>query len=312
LEKAERKEQMPLSKVLVTGASGFIGKHAFTELHAQGHRALSLVRSGKGDIVVDLSKDMPLIPQIDFVVHCAGKAHSEHASVSEMHNDTVIATQRLLDALDMQHLKGFIFLSSVAVYGLDTGYMIHESATCQPVDAYGKAKFEAESIIMKWCVLHNIPYLILRLPLVVDVDAPGNLSKLRSALKKRMFFTVSGNNPLKSMVYINDLTEFIARQIISSIPKSGVFNLTDQSDCGFNDFVELYARRLHYPRPIKLKSQWVGFLAKLGDMIPFFPFNSKVYRKMNTTLTFDGSAAVQQLGWSPVPVRQYLVSDTKT
>jgi len=302
---------MPLSKVLLTGASGFIGKHVSVKFHDLGLQALSLVRSGNGDIVVDLSKDMLLIPPIDFVVHCAGKAHSEHASSSEMHNDTVIATQRLLDALDVQHLKGFIFLSSVAVYGLDTGYMIHESATCKPADAYGKAKYEAESIIMKWCVLHSIPYLILRLPLVVDVDAPGNLSKLRSALKKRMFFTVSGKNPLKSMVYINDLTEFIARQILSSIPQSGVFNLTDQSDCGFNDFVELYAKRLHYPRPIQLKPQFVGFFAKLGDLIPFFPFNSKVYQKMNATLTFDGSAAAQQLGWNPMAVKNHLAVNTK-
>lgn len=297
---------MNLPKVLVTGASGFIGEKLSLHLAQLGFSVLTTSRSGSVDYKVDLSKIQPVFPEIEYVVHCAGMAHQAKVHEINMHADTVEVTRNLLNGLLMSQLKGFVFLSSVSVYGMERGDHISESTHCNPLDAYGKCKLISEELVQTWCNQHNVPFLILRLPLVVGPDAPGNLLRLRIALKKRLFFISNGHSSMKSMIWYQDLIDLVANKMSHSTFNSGIYNLTDGVDVDFNAFVKAYAIWLKTHSPWNLGFTMTKVLARIGDLLPFLSFNSKVFAKMHSTLTFDSKKAKIDLGWKPEPVMTHL------
>ena len=173
--------------ILLTGASGFLGKVFLKEFQAMNATILTIGRAPGSSIRCDLSVEVPKLPNAEIVIHAAGKAHSIPGTKSEkksFYDVNVEGTRHLLSALEGNTaLKKFIFISSVSVYGLTTGNEISEDSPLLADDPYGKSKIIAEGLVEQWCKRRNIDYYILRLPLVGGNDAPGNLG----AMTKGMF-----------------------------------------------------------------------------------------------------------------------------
>jgi nucleoside-diphosphate-sugar epimerase len=165
-------------KVLVTGASGFLGKHVIQELTRLQYTIDTIGRSNTATIVADISKEVPsLSKQYDLVVHAAGKAHvvpKTEAEKQEFYDVNLTGTKNLIEALKKTP-SYFIFISSVAVYGLVSGDKIIETEELKAVDSYGASKVCAEKIILDWCKKNHVCCTILRLPLLVSENPPGNL-----------------------------------------------------------------------------------------------------------------------------------------
>ena len=123
----------------------------------------------------------------------------------------------------MYSKKSFVFISSVAVYGLDFGHNISENHPLQAVDPYGKSKIEAEKYLKKWSEEKNVNLTILRLPLIIGKNAPGNLNSIKKAIKNRYYFRINDGKAKRSMV----LAEDVAKIIIKASEIGGIFNLTD-------------------------------------------------------------------------------------
>jgi nucleoside-diphosphate-sugar epimerase len=159
-------------QVLVTGATGFLGKYIQVEL-SKGNSIFRLSRTS-GDYKVTLENEIPNFNQaIDLVIHAAGKAHSVPKTQEEkkqFYDVNVLGTQNLLKGLEASGVpKQFVFISSVSVYGLEEGFNIAEDFSLAAKDAYGLSKIEAEKIILHWCELNNVVCTILRLPLLVGL-----------------------------------------------------------------------------------------------------------------------------------------------
>src|SRR6478672_2254906 len=111
--------------ILLTGSSGFLGKTILAELQNQRLDVLTLGRSDENTIKCDLSSKVPVIPFVDQVIHVAGKAHvvpSSSGESKDFFDVNVQGTKNLLQSLENNRtLKQFIFISSVAVYGLNEG-----------------------------------------------------------------------------------------------------------------------------------------------------------------------------------------------
>ena len=78
-----------------------------------------------------------------------------------------------------------MFLSvTIAVYGREAGRADLRGASASPVQVpYAKSKIQAEEVVQQWCSMYNINYLILRLPLVVGKQPPGNLGAISVAIR---------------------------------------------------------------------------------------------------------------------------------
>ena len=296
------------SKTLLTGASGFLGQYL---LNLLGPDTISLGRNAQNTIVCDLSVENPKLQRVDRVIHVAGKAHQIPKSFEEKkayHQVNYLGTINLLTALETFPPKRFTFISTVAVYGEEQGEDISEDCNLRGRTPYARSKIMAEKVVEKWCAVRNIPCLILRLPLVVGENPPGNLGAIWRMICMGTYLRIEGNSAKKSMV----LAEDVAKLIANWEGTSGIFNLTDGVHPRFSDLEEAIAqacgKKLRWSIPFTL----LRAVAKRGDQlrqlsVPF-PLTTERLQKMTQTLTFSDQKAVEQLNWNPRPVLDFFKS----
>ncbi len=289
--------------ILITGANGFLGKTILNVLNTNNIITLSRANS---TLNFDLSNSIPLIDtHIDLVIHAAGKAHLNPITNDEILNfytTNVIGTKNLLNGMVANPPKKFVFISSVSVYGLISGQNIKESTILKARDPYGKSKIEAEDVIIKWCFDHKVKCTILRLPLVVGDNPPGNLGAMIRGIKKRYYFNIGCGNAKKSMVLASDVAKFILKA--SEI--GGIYNLSDGYHPTFNELSKNIARKMGKSYVPNLPKLFAYVLAKFGDHLgDKFPLNSDKFLKITSTLTFDDNKARMAFGWDPFPVLDY-------
>jgi len=295
-----------MHNILITGSNGFLGKLISAELENE-NQIFALSRNS-GNYRVLLEKDIPVFnDNFDLVIHSAGKAHSvpkTEIQKKEFYDVNVLGTQNLLKGLEKSILpKEFIFISSVSVYGQDNGNYIQENYPLQASDAYGKSKIEAEKVIKKWCEENNVIYTILRLPLLVGKDAPGNLGAMIKAITKGYYFNIGGGKAKKSMVLGKD----VASIIIKVAPIGGVYNLTDGHHPNFEELSLAISRNKNKKKPLNLPLKAALLIGKFGDLLKGrAPIDSSKIKKMTSNLTFDDTKARTMLGWNPQSVIEFI------
>lgn len=290
-----------VKKVLLTGSRGFLGSYILKEFSDYFIRGLN--RSG-GDYMIDLEKTIPIFDEsFDLVIHCAGIAHFlpiDDKDSKWFFDVNVVGTYNLLTGLSKNPLlKQFVFISSVSVYGINEGININEQHPLLAKDPYGKSKIEAEVIVEKWCSENNIICTILRLPLVVGTNAPGNLGAMIKAIKKGYYFNISGGSARKSMVLATDIGKFIRR----AASVGGTYNLTDGCHPSFYELSHFIAMQTGVKFVLQMPIWIARFLAIFGDRYgQKFPINSFKLSKIVSSLTFDDTKARDTFGWTSTSV----------
>jgi nucleoside-diphosphate-sugar epimerase len=206
-------------KTLITGATGFIGKHLARTLAEQGRDVRCLVRKTSdtrylkklgvelfyGDL---LNKDSlkNLVKGVTIVHHLAGEVYSPRNS--NYFKINVEGTGNLLDACLPENIERFIFLSSIQATGPSQkqGILLNEQSPCKPITSYGKSKLEAERLIYKRNKADAFPAVIIRAPMVYG---PGSLKCRSAALFQRInegkFRLIGKDDHLISTCYLDNL-----------------------------------------------------------------------------------------------------------
>jgi nucleoside-diphosphate-sugar epimerase len=287
---------------LLTGSNGFLGKIISSQISVV-YNVFSLSRNGSV-FNFFLENQVPNFNvQFDLVIHAAGKAHIVPKSESEkqeFYNVNVLGTKNLLDGLTKSGIpKHFVFISSVSVYGKDFGSDIDENTHLGALDPYGISKIEAERIVLYWCKHHNVVCTILRLPLVVGNNPPGNLGAMINGIKNGYYFNIGGGRAKKSMVLADD----IARCIIDASSVGGVYNLTDGYHPSFDELSNHISIQLGKGKPMNMPLWLARIIATFGDLLgSIAPLNMNKLKKITSDLTFNDSKAREAFGWNPTPV----------
>ena len=290
-----------MNKILLSGSTGFLGKTIFSILKDKN----TIVELLNPDTLqtIRLDQKIPIFSEaFDMVVHSAGKAHSIPKNELESNNFfevNVIGTQNLLKGLSLASVpKQIVFISSVAVYGREEGVNITENEKLIAKDPYGLSKIQAEQVVTDWCNKNKVVCTILRLPLLVGKNPPGNLGAMIKAIQKGYYFNIGGGNAKKSMVLAEDVARFIP--IIA--PVGGTYNLTDGVHPSFSDLSNAIANKKIKNLPLFI-AKIMGYL---GDLLGGkAPINSLKIKKITSNLTFDDSKA-RELGWKSQSVLEYL------
>lgn len=286
-------------KILLTGASGFLGKEINKSLiKIKENTVTTLGRSIENSNVCDLTIEKPIVNQkYDIIVHAAGKAHFVPNTLQdedEFFNVNHVGTKNLLKALKDHLPNTIVFISSVSVYGLEHGDMIDEAYPLNGDSPYAKSKILAEKEIQKFCKENGVNYVILRLPLISGCNPPGNLGTMIKAIRKGYYFRIGKGKARKSMVSAYD----IAKLIPSLYGKTGFYNLTDKIHPSFKQIEDHIAGILN-KKIVALPLLLFFILSKIGDILPKFIINTNKLNKITKSLTFSDNKAVEELNWNP-------------
>lgn len=294
-----------MDKLLITGGSGFLGSLIREQIKT---KSITVGRNEKSDIICDLSSSIPLIPDIDVVLHIAGMAHIIPKNESEkksFFDVNVRGTENLLIGLsNAANLpKSFVFISSVAVYGKESGNLIDEKHPLLAKDPYGQSKIQAEKIIQDWCNRNGVICCILRLPLLVGPNPRGNLKTMIDGILNGYYVNIGNGGAKKSAVLAKD----VASIIVPAASIGGIYNLTDGYHPSFLELSKLIAAQLNKSKPTSIPVWLVRIMAYIGDVFGSkAPINTLKFKKITTNLTFDDRLARKHLGWNPMPVLQDL------
>lgn len=287
-------------KILLTGASGFLGGYLLNHFHSLEIETDTVGRKNVNSIVCDLAIHVPNLEsqqEYDLVVHNAGLAHKVPKNDREAQaffDVNVAGTRNLLQGLLSLKKKPtcIVLISTVAVYGLESGVEITEDFPLNGVTPYAKSKIEAENLVQVWAEERGVNCVILRLPLVVGENAPGNLGAIESAIKKGYYFRLGSGNARRSMVNAAE----IAKLIPTLCDKNGIYHLCNETHQSYAE-IDIELAQKHGKR-IKRIPLWLGrILAKMGDFVPRFPLNTYRLTKLEQSLTFSDDKAIRDLNW---------------
>ena len=286
-------------KILLTGSTGFLGRTILKEL--SNFQVVTLSRNNS-EINADLTAGKIELPKVNAVIHAAGKAHlvpKTQKEIVEFASVNVGGTKNLLNSLETNLPESFVFISSVSVYGRLEGDLISEEAPLNASDPYGLSKIQAEAIIQSWCLRNNVKLSILRLPLLVGANPPGNLGSMIRAIRNGYYVDIAGGKARKSMVRAQDVACILPKVI----EVGGTYNLTDGFHPSVSELSQLIALQLGKRQSPNVPAWLAMILAKAGDLLGRkSPFNSAKLSKLTSNLTFDDSKARKVLGWAPNPV----------
>lgn len=300
------------TKILITGASGFLGSVIATYLSNPSHDiAVETVGRGKtATYQTDLGNGMtPVVKKYDMVIHAAGKAHMVPSSPSEEQEFFRVnfeGTKHLCQSFDPSHMPGaFIFISTVAVYGQDAGELISEESPLNGSTPYARSKIRAEQWLQQWASNNGVTLTILRLPLIAGPNPPGNLGDMIKGIRSGRYLSIGKADARKSIVWAEDIAAIIPK----AAAVGGIYNLTDGRHPSFGQLERCIAGALHKRYPRRIPTVAAQSLAVLGDLLgERFPINSGKLKKILSSLTFDDRKANRQIQWNPSDVIEKLAT----
>lgn len=289
--------------LLFTGASGFLGTHLMPLLQ-KVFQVKTMGLMEEDNYKVNLATTIPKIQEeFDVVLHAAGKAHMVPKTESEMNaffDVNFQGTVNLCKALEYSGVpKAFIFISTVAVYGLEFGENITEEHPLNGDTPYALSKIQAEEYLTDWCARNNVTLGIIRPSLIAGPNPPGNLGDMIRGIKTGKYLSIAGGKARKSVLMVED----IDRLILPLMEKGGVYNVCDDSQPTFRDLEILIAKQLGLKTPLSIPYWLAKSMALVGDLIgKKAPINSLKLKKITKSLTFSNEKAKKELKWNPIDV----------
>jgi len=292
-----------MEKLLFTGGTGFLGKNVMPILTKQ-YKVTTCGIAPDDMIKANLAKEVPSLPEkYDVVLHACGKAHMVPKTEEEkkvFYDVNYQGTVNLCAALEKVGVpKSIVFISTVAVYGCDTGELITEDHPRNGTSPYAESKIMAEDYLTKWCDVHSVILGILRPSLLAGTCAPGNLGAMVNGIKKGFYVNLAGGKVKKSIMMAEDIATLV--ELVKD--KGGVYNVCDDNHPTFGEISVSIAKQLGVHKPFNLPYWMAWCIAKVGDLLGHkAPFNSYRLTKMTESLTFSNEKAKRELGWQPLDV----------
>lgn len=310
-----------MARVLVTGASGFIGAHVARHLHAAGHELIATGRNparlamlsatGIQTRAGDLSRDalLPLIDGAEVVVHCAALS-SPWGQRERFLTANVLATERLLDASRQSSVRRFVHFSSPSIYFRLSDQFNTPEAFEPPrqwINAYAESKWLGEQCVRK-AASAGLPSVILR-PRAVFGEGDRAIFPRLLALAERGWFPQIGDGQARiDVTHVTNVATAVEACMRLDAPDDGrAFNITNGEPMPASELLgrlfgalDLKVRMIPLPRPLAIA---LGALAeKVANMLPGQP-EPRLSRYgvgvLGFSQTLDISAARQQLGYAP-------------
>lgn len=302
-------------KILVTGASGFVGSKLCQQLERQGIAHTPVARSPISGMInvgeLDARTDWAEALQgVSDIIHLAARVHvmneTEADPLAAFTRVNVDATLNLARQAVASGVKRLLYVSSVKVNGEATFDRPYTSTdTPAPEDAYGRSKHIAEQALWALAKESGLEIVVVRPPLVYGPGVKANFRSLMKAVYRRIPLPIGSVNNLRSMVGVDNLVDLLLTAATHPRAAGHTFLASDDHDIGTADLARELGRAMQ--RPAILVPVPVPILRALGTLTG----RSGFIDRLTGSLQVDVSPAKEILGWSPkIGLREGLLATT--
>jgi len=301
-------------RILITGATGFIGSALGQYLLEAGHPVRGVVRASTRiprrvipesanlewvflhDRSTERETDEAL-QGVQIVVHLAARVHVmvDDASnpLQEFQRVNVAWTERLAARAAAQGVLRFVYLSSVKVNGERTVVPFAEQDPPKPQDPYGVSKWEAEQALDRVSMQTGMETVVVRSPLVYGPGVRGNFLQLLNILRRGIPLPLASIRNQRSLVYLGNLVDALSRCIQDPRAVGRTYLLSDGEDLSTPELVRrlgvaMGSRVCLWPCPTAFL-YWMGEVAGKRGMID----------RLVGSLQVDSSKIQTELNWHP-------------
>jgi len=288
-------------KVLITGASGFIGKPIVQGLAASGWTVRAAARdpaaipdtSGVERVALpDLSRAVDwsqLVEGVSHIVHLAGIAHAPGQLSDEVYIN--INTRAVGELANAAHgrVERLVLMSSVrAQAGLSAGHVITERDAAKPTDAYGRSKLEAERLLAE----SGVTFSVLRPAVVYGRGVKGNIASLATLAETPMPLPFGGLDNRRSLLALENLAAAIELALISPKAEGETFLVADTEPISVADMLAAMREGLgRAPHLIRVPAGGVKrLMATFGK--------EAEWERLSGNFVID-AAKLRGIGWTP-------------
>lgn len=306
------------SWVLVSGASGFIGRYLVPALQAQGYRVRAALRrpaSGPWDeacLVGEIDSTTQwdaALDEVAYVIHLAALAHRSpreaHGLEDAYHRVNAEGTWQLADAARRSGVHRVVLVSSVAVTGSVASAPVHGATPPAPDSPYGRSKAAAESGLAD-CLGEGVPdWCILRPPLVYGPGNPGNMARLLRLLRLPIPLPLASIANRRSFCFVGNLASAASAVLSHPAASRQVFTVSDTEVVSTPELLRMLGRASGRPaRLFAAPALALGALATVGDVLGHLVgrevgLDSFALDRLTGNLEVDASDLRRRLQWHP-------------
>lgn len=287
-------------RILVTGASGFIGRPLVTALLQAGYAVRAVVRRKVSfpdsvDVVIipDLKNSVdwkPVLEDVNIVIHLAGLAHADGHGTPFGEYDQInwIGTARLANAAKKARIKRFVYISSVrAQVGAFAAQIIRENDAPSPTDHYGRSKLAAE-----WSIKSLLPCTILRPVVVYGPHAKGNFKTLVRLASLPLPLPFKDYNNRRSILGLDNLISAIMFVLNSQRTLGQTFLVADPNPIMLSEIITIL-------RKAQGRSPWLVYFPKFitRNVLCLLGY-SHLWERINNDMVV-ATTKLESLGWRP-------------
>ena len=310
------------NKVLVTGATGFLGRRTVEMLIDQGFAVRALVRTpskagtlaqlgaeiAQGD-VTDPESLKPAFQGIDYVIHAAADTSGTEQGARQV---TIRGTRNILVLCASRQVKKLVYISSCSVYGsadYKEGQVVDENSPLERFPErrgiYSWAKLEAEKIVLDYMNQDKVPAVCLRPGTIYGPGGENFSPMLGFSWKNKIFVVIHKKGFTLPLVYVDNLIQAIIAALIQDKSTGQVYNVVDSQQIGKIEYMDTFISKLYpgawcFYLPYSLLSAAVSLQETLFSIIKRKPVLTK-YRLTSSQkpIIFDASKIKNHLGWQP-------------
>lgn len=298
-----------MPRVLITGASGFVGRSMSRAFLAAGWNVTGSTRSeqdlepGVHRIIVgDLGASTEwreALEGVDTVVHLAARVHvmsdDEQTADAEGSRVNFHGTMRLAEASSLAEVRRFIFMSTVKVNGDSSrpGHPLTEDDPAAPVGGYAVSKHDAEQGLTRLTRSTRMGAVIIRPPLVYGPGVGGNFRSMTNWVHRGYPLPLRSVNNRRSLVYVDNLSAFTLACARSEQAVGQTFLVSDGCSLSTPELL----RRLGAAMDVKVRlapvpDRWLQRAASLSG-------HQAAVSRLTSSLEVDVSKAQRTMGWQP-------------
>ena len=294
-------------KILITGVHGFVGSNLVEALKKE-HKiyGLDIIAPEKEGVEKTFSwddLDTGRVPEVDAIIHLAGKAHdTKNQSAAEVYFKVNTGlTQKIFDYfLSHEGIKKFVFFSTAKAAADKVEGVLTEDVVPAPVGPYGESKIAAEKYIQEHMPADKQVY-IFRPCMIHGPGNKGNLNLLYGVVKKGIPWPLGAFENRRTFTSIENLCFVINGLLTKNIP-SGIYNIGDDEALSTNELIEEICKSLGKKAHIwKLPKGLMNVIAKIGGVL-HLPLDSERLRKLTEDYVSSNAKIKKALGVERMPV----------